>query len=189
MKTISKLTLVIVLAISMTAFTNPIKKKVDIKESSIEWTGKKVLGSHNGTIQLQEGYLEMEGNILVGGMFVIDMTSITVTDLEAGKGKEKLEGHLKSDDFFGIKNHPTASFEIDKVAKMDGGFKVGGTITIKGTSKPISFDLKMDDNTAIANLKIDRTKFDVKYGSGSIYDNLGDKAINDIFELDITLKF
>ncbi len=171
------------------ATTNPIKKEVKVKEATITWTGKKITGSHTGTINLQEGTLIMEGNTLVGGSFTIDMTSIQVTDLEAGKGKEKLEGHLRTDQFFGVDNHPTATFTITDAAKSGNGYSVVGNMTIKGITQNIKVHMAMNGNTASTTLSIDRTKYGIKYGSSSFYDNLKDKAINDNFELAIDLKF
>jgi polyisoprenoid-binding protein YceI len=188
MKTIVKTAIILIVTITTVAFTNAIKK-VNISESTIVWTGKKVLGSHTGTIQLKEGYFEMEGNDIIGGKFMVDMTTINVTDLEAGNGKEKLEGHLKSDDFFGIKDHPLATLAFTKVQKMDDGYEVDGMLTIKGTSEPISFDLMMNGNTATTKIKIDRTKYNVRYGSGSFFDSLGDNTISDKFTLEVELKF
>lgn len=187
MRTMKSL-LIIAVILTASAFTTPIKKKIDITESYITWKGKKILGSHTGTIDLKEGYLEMEGDILAGGMFVVDMTSITVTDLE-GEYKGKLEGHLKSDDFFGIKNYPTATLVINRATKEGNTYDVVADITIKGTTQVINFDLEMGTSAAIASLKIDRTKFGLRYGSGSFSDNLGDKAISDKFTLDVNLKF
>ena len=188
MKTI-KLALLLAVVFTATAFTTPpLKKKIDIKESLIEWKGKKILGSHTGTIQLQEGYLEMEGENLVGGMFVVDMTTINVTDLK-GDNKGKLEGHLKSDDFFGIAAHPTATLVINSASKKGNTYDVAAQITIKGTTENISFDLEMGESAAQTSFKIDRTKFNVRYGSGSFADNLGDNAISDKFTLDVMLKF
>lgn len=189
MKTIKSL-LIIAVVLTASAFTNPMnmKKKINIKESQIEWKGKKVLGSHNGTIQLKEGYLEMDGDKLVSGMFVVDMTTINVTDL-TGEDKGKLEGHLKSDDFFGIANHPTSTLVFTSAKKNGDVYVVSGDLTIKETTEPITFDLNITDSMATTNLKIDRTKFGVRYGSGSFFDNLGDNAISDNFELNVTLKF
>jgi len=130
----------------------------------------------------------MDDQELVGGMFVIDMTSITVTDLE-GKYKEKLEGHLKSDDFFGIENHPTSTLTITSASKDGNIYEVNGDLTIKGVTHPINFELEMGESAAITSFKIDRTKYGIRYGSGSFGDNMGDKAISNKFLLNITLKF
>ncbi|MBV1925064.1 MAG: YceI family protein [Dokdonia sp.] len=175
------------LVFGTTANTNPIKKEVKVKESSITWLGKKFGGQHNGTIALKEGTFIMEGDQLTGGNFVIDMTTITVTDLEAGKGKEKLEGHLNSDDFFGAENHPTATFEITKVTKGATSYLVDGNLTIKGKSIPHQIKLAQNGNTFTTTMNIDRTKFGITYKSGSIFDGLKDKAIKDNFELTISL--
>jgi polyisoprenoid-binding protein YceI len=185
---IMKSLLIITTILTVSAFTTPIKKNIDITESHIIWKGKKILGSHTGTINIKEGYLEMEDDLLIGGMFVVDMTSINVTDLE-GEYKGKLERHLKSDDFFGIKNHPTATLLIKKATKKGNTYDVSGDITIKGTTHSIYFELEMGTTAATANLKIDRTKFGLRYGSGSFSDDLGDKAISDKFTLDVNLKF
>jgi len=166
------------------------QKEIKTSESSINWTGKKVTGSHTGTLNFSSGHLFFKDNALSGGEFIVDMTSLAVTDLEAGKGKEKLEGHLSSDDFFGINNHKDAKLIIKKASKTskEGEYKVSGDLTIKGKTNPIDFSLTIHDNSATTTLKIDRTKYDIKYGSGSFFDNLGDKTIHDEFELAVNLK-
>lgn len=165
-------------------------KKVDVAKSKISWVGKKVTGSHEGTVSLKEGSLEFKGKKLTGGTFTVDMNSIQVTDLKAGQGKEKLEGHLKADDFFGTEKFPTAKLHFTKVAaKQNGVYAVTADLTLKGITKPITFDITVNGNKATSALKIDRTKFDIKYGSGSFFDSLGDKAINDEFELAVELAF
>ena len=176
--------------IAMISFTaNPIKKKtLNTKESKIEWEGEKLTGSHEGTIMFKEGYLTMDGDKITGGEFIVDMTSIAATDLE-GEGKQKLEGHLKSDDFFGVANHPTAKLVIKNATKKGDAYGIIADLTIKGKTNPVTFDLEMNGDTATADLTIDRTKYDVKYGSGSIFDGLGDKVIYDEFKLDVKLKF
>lgn len=178
------------IALTLVAFSTSVeKRKVDVEKSKITWTGEKLTGSHEGTINLQEGYFEMESGKLVGGEFTADMSSINVTDLE-GDSKKKLEGHLNSDDFFGVKNHSTAKFTMKTVAeKSNGVYGVSGDLTIKGKTNPIAFDLNMTENTATTTLVIDRTKYDIRYGSGSFFDDLGDKTIYDEFTLDINLKY
>lgn len=165
--------------------------KVNTQESTVEWVGKKVTGQHNGVISLEGGRLEMEDGQLVGGIFTIDMTTIEDTDLSGGS-KEKLEGHLKSDDFFGVEKYPTATFVITKaVPQGPGKYKIVGNITIKGKTEEIQFPATIEEKdgkiVATADLSIDRSKFDVKYGSGSFFDNLGDKTIYDNFDLSISL--
>jgi polyisoprenoid-binding protein YceI len=114
MKNNLKIGLIVILAMTSVAFTTISEKNVDVKQSKVTWKGYKVTGQHEGTIDLKEGKLTFEGNKLKGGHFVIDMTTLGSTDLEGGM-KGKLDGHLKSDDFFGVEKHPTASFTITKV--------------------------------------------------------------------------
>lgn len=179
-----------VLTVALMGFTFSYAQQKEIKtsESSIHWTGKKVTGQHTGTLNFESGFLTFDGDALKGGELIVDMTSLAVTDLQAGKGKEKLEGHLTSDDFFGIQNHKKAKLVIKEASEMDGGYKVAGDLTIKGKTNPVSFDLAIDGGSASTKISIDRTKYDIKYGSGSFFDNLGDKAISDEFELAVDLK-
>ena len=165
--------------------------KVNVEESSVQWVGKKVTGQHNGTIQLTGGRLEVEAGTLVGGLFTIDMTTINCEDL-SGDTKGKLEGHLKSDDFFGVEKYPTSTFVITKaVPQGPGQYKVIGNITIKGTTEEIQFPVAVEDKggkmVATADITIDRSKFDIRYGSGSFFDNLGDKTIYDNFDLTVSI--
>jgi polyisoprenoid-binding protein YceI len=164
-------------------------KEVNVKESSVTWTGKKVTGTHTGTIQLKSGNFKVEDEKLIGGEFVMDMTSIENNDL-TGEYKGKLEGHLKSEDFFGVEKYPTAKLIITSVAKKgDGTYGVVANLTIKNETHPVTFDLDWKENSALAKLSIDRSKFDVRYGSGSFFDDLGDKTIYDNFDLEVNLKF
>lgn len=166
------------------------QKKIDVQKSNISWLGKKVTGQHEGTVNLKEGVLIFKGKNLTGGNFIVDMNSIIVTDLKAGQGKEKLEGHLKADDFFGTDKYDTAKLVFKTIAaKENGVYTVTADLTIKNITHPITFNIAVLGNTATTVLKVDRTKYDIKYGSGSFFDNLGDKAINDTFDLTVALQF
>ncbi|MGB3144439.1 MAG: YceI family protein, partial [Maribacter sp.] len=119
-KSILSIALVAVFGLTATAST-PIdkeKKEVKVSESTVTWKGYKVTGSHEGLIQLESGHLEMDGDKLTGGEFVVDMSTLVATDLE-GESKGKLEGHLKSDDFFGVEKHPTAKLVFTSVKPMN----------------------------------------------------------------------
>jgi polyisoprenoid-binding protein YceI len=189
--TIKNIATVVIVAFMTFSFTTLEVEKKDIKidKSKVVWKGYKVTGSHEGIITITSGYLNFDKNILTGGSFEIDMTSITVTDLE-GEYKGKLEGHLKSDDFFGVTKFPSASLNFTKIEPTGkNSYKVTGDITIKGKTETISFDLSVYGNKANASLKIDRTKFDVRYGSTSFFDGLKDKAIYDEFDLVVDLEF
>lgn len=165
---------------------------VDTAASQVIWKGYKVTGSHEGTIAVKDGNLDFTDGMLTGGSFSIDMSSIKATDISGGMA-EKLEGHLKSADFFGVEDHPTATFEITKVVSRGtaGDYRITGDITIKENTESIRFNAKVTEAdgvyTATADLKLDRTDFDVRYGSGSFIDNLGDKTIYDEFDLGIKL--
>ncbi|WP_396590397.1 YceI family protein [Allomuricauda sp. R78024] len=185
------LSLALTTVFGLTAIASPIdgeKKAVKVDESTVTWKAYKVTGSHTGTIALKSGALEFEGDKLTGGEFVVDMTSIANTDLE-GDYKGKLEGHLNSDDFFGTATNPTSSLVFTKVeASGKNSYKVTGDLTIKGITKPVTFDVSIYGNKATATLKVDRAAYDVKYGSGSFFDNLGDKTIYDEFDLVVDLQ-
>ena len=165
---------------------------VDTNQSIINWKGYKVLGQHEGTLKIKNGQLDFDNEKLTGGSFEIDMQSITVTDLKGG-GKTKLEGHLKSADFFGVDKFPTAKFKITRVVSRGktGDYKIIGDLTIKKTTKQIKFNAKVNQQNglkvATAKITLDRTEFDVRYGSGSFFDSLGDNTIYDEFDLDVKL--
>lgn len=163
--------------------------RIDTGASKIVWVGSKITGSsHTGTVSITEGGLQLEGGKVAGGKFTIDMTTINVTDLD-GSMKSKLEGHLKNDDFFSVEKFKTANLTIKSV----NGDNITADLTIKGITNAVTFPAKVvtDANgsiTATAKIEVDRSKFDVRYGSDSFFDNLGDKAINNIIEFEVTLK-
>ncbi|MFD2565315.1 YceI family protein [Aquimarina rubra] len=171
---------------------------VDTAASSIEWTGKKPTGQHTGTISIAEGKVKTQEGKIQSGSFVIDMTSINVTDLE-GDDKAGLEGHLKGegegkeDHFFNVAQFPNASFEVTGISEKDGKSMVEGNLTIKGIKKNISFpaSTSVDGDTMTLTSEvftINRTEWGVNYGSKSVFENLGDKFINDDIELKVSLK-
>ena len=165
------------------------EKKINIKKSNILWKGEKVTGSHEGNISIKSGLLNFDNSKLIGGEFKIDINSIICTDL-SGEYKMKLEGHLKSDDFFGVKNYPQASVIITRV--VDNGnsnYKCSAKMTIKGITKNIDFVTTVNDSNATTTIVIDRTDFNIKYGSGSFFEGLGDKMIYDDFEITVNLVY
>ncbi len=185
------ISLLLISAISFAGFAtvNPGNGTVDIENSVIEWKGSKVTGEHNGTIMLKDASLEMDNGMLSGGTFVIDMTSIKNLDMAGKDGAGKLEGHLKSADFFNVEEFPTATLEITDVVSRgtDGSYKIVGDLTIKGITKPIKFNAQFEGETATADIVVDRAEYDVRYGSGSFFDGLADKTIYDEFELSVKL--
>ena len=190
-KSVKSIVAVAAIALLAFSFTAIVKEKKDIKvdASNVVWRGYKVTGSHEGTLKLESGNLVFDKEVLTGGEFTMNMKSLAVTDLSGG-GKEKLEGHLKSDDFFGVDKYEKSTL-VFKSVKSTGknSYKVTGDLTIKGKTNSVTFDLSVYGSKANAFLKVDRTKFDVRYGSSSFFDNLQDKAIYDEFDLVVDLQF
>ena len=178
--------LVVLLGLFFQSFT--VSDNLKIRKSSIQWKGEKVVGSHMGTIELKSANLVFDKERLKGGEFVMDMTSIVCTDL-TGDYKNDLEGHLKSNDFFGVEKFPTSSLQILKVEETKKNqYKINAKLTIKGITKDIAFVAEQNDNILNAVINIDRTEFDIRYGSGSFFDSLGDNMIYDEFEIKVSLE-
>lgn len=172
-----------------TSTINAQTKKISINESQIFWTGKKITGEHVGTLKFREGQLTFKNRKLIGGNFIVDMTSLANND-QTGKDKIKLEDHLKSSDFFDIENFKISRLVFKKVVQnKSNSYTINADLTIKGKTNPVLFVLRVDGKKASANLKIDRTKFGIQYGSGSFFDDLGDRTIYDEFDLKVNLKF
>nr|WP_295865591.1 YceI family protein [uncultured Chitinophaga sp.] len=166
--------------------------QVDKSQSKLNWVGKKVTGQHSGTINVSDGKLDIENNVLKGGSFSLDTRSIAVTDIKDADGNAKLVGHLKSEDFFGVEKHPSANFVITQVTpKGSGKYDITGNLTIKGITHPITFPATVTvagkQISAKADIKVDRTKYNIRYGSKSFFEGIGDKAIYDEFDLAVEL--
>lgn len=174
--------------LSLTGYSK--EYKVDAKASTIEWEAKKVTGQHNGTISFGVSTLKVEKKKISGGSLTVDMTTIANTDLGTSPMSAKLVGHLKSDDFFSVEKFPQSTLELKKVeAKSGNVYHFTADLTIKGITNPLEFDAEVVDAsgqlTATGIMTINRAKFNIKYGSGSFFEGLGDKMIYD----DFTLKF
>ena len=181
--------LVAVIAFGFVANTAKTTYTVDTSASKVMWKAAKVTGEHSGTVNLSEGAFDFDGETFVGGSFTVDMTSIADTDIESAEYRAKLDGHLKSADFFNVEEFPTAKLDVKRVIPYGkpGEYRVVGDITIKGTTKEVKFNASvMPEGASLkakAELELDRTDFDVRYGSGSFFENLGDKTIYDEFTL------
>jgi polyisoprenoid-binding protein YceI len=173
--------------ISFAGVAAPKVVNVNKTASSIAWLAKKVTGEHNGTVGISAGALNVDGNKLIGGNFTIDLKTIKALDITDPGYNQKFIGHITSGDFFEIEKFPTAAFVITKVA----GNQVTGNLTVKGITKSITFPaeiaVKGGKVTAKANITIDRTDFNIKYGSKKFFDSIGDKAIYDDFALTVSL--
>jgi polyisoprenoid-binding protein YceI len=174
------------------SFTNKITTiqntlNVDVSSSTITWKGYKPTGSHTGTIMLKSGTLTMEDEYIIGGSFTADMSTIKDED-----GSERLEGHLKNEDFFEIETYPTAKFDITEVEMEDGNATITGNMTIKGITKEISFEAEISETDETVTLsssvfQINRADFNVKYKSKTFFNDLKDKFVNDEFDLQVAL--
>ncbi len=171
---------------------------IDTQKSMIMWSGFKPGTTHTGTINLSSGSLAAVERDIQSGNFVIDMNTITNTDLKAGEGKESLEAHLKGTvegkekDFFNVTEFPTASFEITGVEGESGNITVSGNLTIKDKTQNVEFPavVSFPGNTIFLKSKpfsIDRTQWGINFMSKSVFDNLKDKFIDDNIELTIEL--
>ena len=161
---------------------------IETAQSQITWTGREVsTSSHYGTLDFVSGNFEISNGAIVNGEFIVDMTSINNQDME-GDSKARLEGHLKSDDFFSVESYPTAAISINSSELIsDGKWNVSADLSIKGFTHPVNFEMISSEDGWSANLVFDRSKYDVRFRSGSFFENLGDKLIYDDIELSINL--
>lgn len=176
-----------------TASTDVQAGNIDVATSVVTWKGTKPTGAHNGTVSLKSGNLVTEDGKLKSGEFLIDMNSIKALDLKDADDKEKLEGHLKADDFFNVAKYPTSKFVITSVEEKDGKLVVTGDLTVKTTTKPITVPATVSETDGVItfksdNFKINRTDFDIKYKSKSFFNDLKDKFIDDMIEFSFDVK-
>jgi polyisoprenoid-binding protein YceI len=195
----------VVIAASGSAFAAKEKKAAagadttidfDPASSNVKWHGKKVTGKHDGEIKIKSGKIVMNGKEIKSGDFVIDMTSISDQDLTDPEYNKKLITHLSSEDFFNVAKYPNATLKFKSAKSVEGfvgpTWDVTADLTIKDKTNEVKFPtvIKTKDGktTATANITIDRTKWDIKYGSGKFFTGLGDKVISDEFKLDVALS-
>lgn len=180
----------------------PVKKsastsyKVSPAASTFKWHATKVTGQHDGTVKYNSGTILFMGNTLTGGEVIMDMTTIDNTDL-TGEYHDKLVGHLKSEEFFSVDKHKTATIKVKSATAISGAaigtnnYSIVADMTIKGITKEITFPAMViiSKGQAIVNadFDIDRTDYDVRYGSGKFFEGLGDKAIMDMFNIKVRI--
>tara|TARA_B100000900_G_C20314210_1_gene607425 strand:- start:33 stop:647 length:615 start_codon:yes stop_codon:yes gene_type:complete len=162
---------------------------VNTSKSSVTWKGEKVTGFHEGVINIKSANLTFNNDELSGGEVIIDMSTINCTDL-SGPYKKKLEDHLNSNDFFNVSDYPLSTLKITECNKINNNkYNVVANLTIKDVTESIEFETELINNKAIAEIIIDRTKFDIKYSSGSFFKNLGDKMIYDDFSISVNINY
>jgi len=163
---------------------------LDLSKSSLKWIGTKLKGKHNGTVKIADGNIVVKDNKVVGGKFSLDMTTINNEDMKDDPTmKAKLEGHLKSEDFFNVEKFPKATFEITSLTEtVDGNATITGNLTIKDITKGVTFPAKINYSTdkkpvsATANFNINRQLWNITYPGQP--DNLIKDEIN--FDLNLT---
>jgi polyisoprenoid-binding protein YceI len=166
--------------------------KIQKPSSTVNWTGKKVLGLHTGSINIAKGFVEIEDGLIKNGEIQIDMDSITITDIEDKNTHDEFLGHLRNDDFFAVDKFKIAKFVISGSEKTENNKqKIDGMLTIKDISHPVSFIASVEIFTdffhSLGEMVIDRTMYNIRYGSGKFLQNLGDKLIFDDFVLQFKL--
>tara|TARA_X000000950_G_scaffold88566_1_gene111495 strand:+ start:123 stop:701 length:579 start_codon:yes stop_codon:yes gene_type:complete len=185
----------LLLIILMTCLNLSSQVQIDLSKSSIKWIGKEITTKeHFGALKFSKAQLGFNGDVLTGGEFTVDMTTLDVQDLSGG-GKQRLEGHLRSDDFFSVDKYKTSFLKINEVVPAEfsritpdeKSFEIIGDLTIKDITHPITFILKPVGNSYKADLTFDRSDYNVRFRSGSFFENLGDKLILDDIKLEVTL--
>jgi polyisoprenoid-binding protein YceI len=172
--------------------------KVNLNRSTLKWRAEKITGSHEGSLKLSSGELNVQNYAIKGGKFEIDMQSLTCSDIADKNLNQKFISHLKSDDFFAVDKYPKAQFTITQVTpnprpEAEGGnYIIKGNLTIKGITQEIEFLATINFKekgglTAFADVKLDRTKWGIRYGSGKFFENLGDKLIYDNFSVSLLI--
>ena len=167
---------------------------MDNDNSSIKWTGRELsTKSHYGSLQMKDGSITINTDGTVNGIIKIDMTTIDCEDLQ-GRSKASLERHLRSDDFFSVESHPIATLTFKSEGGIGAGNKLAfnGDLEIKGISHPISFESEVKNVdpkvSALVNMTFDRSKYNVRFRSGTFFQNLGDKLIYDDIEISVDIR-
>ena len=171
--------------------------RIDVEKNRIEWTGRNLTSAHSGTIKLHAGQIEVRDGRPVRGEFTLDMESTENLDVPDSKMRQILIDHLKSDDFFDVQRFPTVEFRLSKIMALLGArrgnpnWEVTGELTLKSVTNQIVFPAIIGLTSdglivAEAHFDIDRTRWNVLYGSGKFYEKLGKHLVND--EVSLALK-
>ena len=172
---------------------------VDLDESVVQWIGRNISGAHYGIIKLQSGTIPVRLRQPGKVAFVIDMNTIRNLDVQDPGWNRILVDHLKSEDFFDVKQFPAAKFDATEFKPIEGAagggslnYEVRGQLTIKGIANEIVFPallvLNEDGSLAAeAHFDIDRTRWNVNYGSGRFFEKLGKHLVHDFITIQLKL--
>ena len=162
---------------------------IDLQASTIHWNASKVTGTHHGAVPFTSGSIDLDGDKVVTAEFTADMNKLHDVDIKDDGLRQRLETHLHSPDFFNTAQFPSATFRSTSTKKTGDEYAITGDLTIKGITKPITFQAKTSEQdgrwVADAEVKVDRTLYDIRYGSGKFFQNLGDSLIYDTFTLQV----
>lgn len=191
-----KQTLLIVLTIVTFTFAQAQKSEklnINISKSEIKWIGEYAFyfGGHEGFINFKEGYFIKENNVISGGEFIINMSTIKSTDMEDEEAREGLDEHLKDEDFFAVKKFPTAKLVITSVSYHNtSSMKIYADLTIKDVTLPINFQAEVNykKKEMTTKFKIDRTLWNITYNSKEVEGKLKDGLISDAIGFEVKLS-
>jgi rhodanese-related sulfurtransferase/polyisoprenoid-binding protein YceI len=172
--------------------------QINVARSRIDWTGRNLGSAHHGTIKLLVGQLEVRDGRPVQGSFTLDMDSIENLDIQDPMMRQILIRHLKSDDFFDVPRYPVAEFQLSKIRALSDAhpgnpnYEVAGELTLKAVSGELLFPAILAATpdgllAADAHFDLDRTRWNVLYGSGKFYEKLGKHVVNDQISLALKL--
>jgi len=168
---------------------------IDCTESRLEWSGRNLFKKHFGTISISGGEITVKDGEVADGSVTLDMRTIKNCDLQDQEEKSLLIRHLKSDDFFHVEHFPTAGFQLLECGVMVGAtpgspnYFIKGKLSLKDVTKEISIPaiIVPGENGSIraqACFDIDRTEWNVCYGSGKLFEKLGMHLVNDTISLE-----
>ena len=171
---------------------------VDASQSVVHWSGRNMNSIHTGTLKIKEGSIGFAGNESMTGQIVLDMDSISNTDLADPAWNQMLVAHLKSEDFFDVAQYPVARIAItrcERLAEPGSGvpnFRLTADLSIKGVTRETAFPASVvveEDGTlkAHAHFDFDRTLWNVKYGSAKFFKQLGMHLVDDLVSLDLKI--
>lgn len=174
------------------------RHEIDPAKSHLQWTGRNLTSAHTGTISLKGGWIEVKNGQAAGGEITLDMESIADTDLADGALNRMLIAHLKSEDFFDTARHPTATFELRHVILNPRAHtgsvnaEIVGALTMKGITHELAFPAIVEALAggalgAEAHFDIDRTRWNVLYGSGKFYERLGMHLVHDAISISLRI--
>lgn len=168
------------------------QRKLLVPNSTIVREAHKVGWFHTGTIPVGGNLVLCNRQDISSASMMLDIKSLTDTDLQDAAMKTKLIWHLNSADFFDTTNYPTWKFTLRNVSKNKINYTIIGDLTLKNITKTISFDINIAKVETEYNITwevyLDRTERNIMYGSTKLIDTLKSAAVDDLFKISFDLK-